>query len=63
MSPTNVIVPSAQCDSLRSSASTETTGIETPELSMVLEKAAGKMHHKAILIYNIHMKSNSICVW
>ena len=31
-----------QCDSLKSSASTETTGIETPELSMVLEKASGK---------------------
>ena len=32
-----------QCDSLKSSASTETTGIETPELSMVLEKASGKL--------------------
>ena len=31
-----------QCDSLKSSASTETTGIESPELSMVLEKAAGE---------------------
>ena len=38
-----------QCDSLKSSASTETTGIETPELSMVLEKASGKQ----IIIYHI----------
>ena len=37
-----------QCDSLKSSASTETTGVETPELSMVLEKASGEK----ILILN-----------
>ena len=37
----NISIISGQCESLKSSASTETTGVETPELSMVLEKAAG----------------------
>ena len=37
----NLSIISGQCESLKSSASTETTGVETPELSMVLEKAAG----------------------
>ena len=40
-----------QCDSLKSSASTETTGLETPELSMVLEKAAGTI----TIIFNIYI--------
>ena len=42
--PANIIIMTyfrGQCDSLKSSASTETTGLETPELSMVLEKASG----------------------
>ena len=54
-----------QCDSLKSSASTETTGLETPELSMVLEKAAGTITiifniYIYIYIYNPHILYNYI---